>query len=264
MFRRMVSLFFFPGWNKAKHKVGDFQEYTRDIEPVSEQVKVGQYCRGELYDPVPFSTVLDVSNLGFPLVSGPVRGDITFWKVEDFKLKKVLDPTFEEDHGRVISVDSQGHWHPIYSGSSGRISFGEGRYSFLHPSSKLPKKDKDLLDLIRRAQASPVSDREFNMMVQGTRDLLTVVGVKKNKRGAKFKVKFYYCQNIPPFFLISALEQLSASPLLTVVDQEMTANLESAWANRVALEAITHGDEKYGKGILLSSEIKGIRLKCLN
>jgi len=256
--------FFFPGWNKAKHRVGEFQEYVREIESVKNQVQIGQYCRGELFDPVIFSPVLDVSNLGFPLIPGEVKGDITFWKVENFVLEKVVDPTFEEDLGRMISVDCQGHWQSIFSGSSGRISFGENRYSFLHPAHKVFGKDKDLLVLIKKAQNGMVTEKEFNTISKGTKELLTVAGLKKNKKGAKFRVKFYYCQNIPPFFLISALEQLSASPVLSVVDHEPTANLESAWAQRVALEAVTHGDEKYGKGLLLNSEKKGVKMKCLN
>jgi len=271
-----TELSIFPGWKKGKYKVSGYQEYVREIPGIEVSWEIGQYCNGKRYDPIPFSPVLDVSAFGKPLIPGEMVGGQTFWRIEGLSLKKIDDPTFMDDHSRMLAVDNFGHYRPIYAGSSGRLSFGENTYAFLHPREKLSGNDLELINLILRSQDASISEKEMKSVQKGVGDILSVTAkeitekvIRKGAKGQKqtvvvkkYKLRYLYSQHVPPFFLISSLTQLMSAPILGVVDTVDLDVLESEWAKKVALDSVTFVERNVVRD---NNEIygsqKGVRMK---
>jgi len=272
----------FPDWEYSGHDLGPFKSYRKKTlyNTLNVPCKSGQLCNGQWYPPSKLYPFIDTSALGIPLIEGDITGEaLSYWVFDRDKLQPVVDPTFY-DGVRVIVVDRSGHW--VYLNRdpkipSGTLKFGNQYVNFECPDTTLGKNECKLLQLFMKCQKSSITMAEFDCLKAGIPQIEFIgqeesapkkkakKNALKNKAPKKLKVQCFFCQDVPPLFVIRDAVSLTSCPLYQLPNNVSVSELSSKWAEKARSLAQPYYDLNKGKqaksSLVITAEMKGVKLK---
>jgi hypothetical protein len=230
----------FPGWCPTGHRVGKFIGYSFKVEP-EELFKVGQYCNGDIHEPMRLLPFLDVSKLGYPLIDGKVdSSSFSYWRIVNRQLVPEKDPTFASLDA-LLMIDYKGRWQLVHGPdrTSGHLRFGVYSYNYFHSYDKLGGEARSLVDLLLFSQKYSIPKSKYLFLQEQIPQLVIeakeVRSKKKVRSRAENKVllTFFFSQKMIPKFAMDVLLSLHHSPAYAALNDSTPDKYESDWSSAI-------------------------------